>query len=137
MRLGSRQLTLVTTVLLAFLVVAGYVYTQQRSADSSFQNVTIQALAEAAEPDHVILDVREDWEYAEGHVPGAVLIPLGQLASRVDELPNDVAIYVICRSGNRSLQASTILQEAGKQDIRNVQGGTLAWQAAGLPIEQP
>jgi rhodanese-related sulfurtransferase len=84
----------------------------------------------------VIVDVREPWEYAEGHVPGAILIPLGQLAARVDELPGEEPIYVICRSGNRSVTASTLLIEAGKRDVRNVAGGMLAWQAAGYAVNR-
>ena len=67
--------------------------------------------------------------------PGVTLIPLGELEARATELPDDVPIYVICRSGNRSLEASNLLLEAGKQDVRNVQGGILAWQQAGFPVE--
>ena len=103
-------------------------------------NVSINDLANAvaSEPaeDYVIVDVREQWEYDAGHVPGVMLIPLGELQARVSELPDDKALYVICQSGVRSRRASDMLLEAGKQDIRNVEGGTAAWARAGLPIEQ-
>lgn len=101
----------------------------------SVQNVSVNDLANAS-GEFIVLDVREQWEYDEGHVAGVTLIPLAELKARASELPNDKAIYVICRSGQRSTRASTILKDAGKQDIRNVQGGTLAWVRAGLPLEQ-
>ena len=55
--------------------------------------------------DVVLLDVREDWEYAEGHIPGAVLVPLGQIPDRLDEIPQDKTVIAVCRSGNRMLSS--------------------------------
>lgn len=80
-----------------------------------------------------LIDVRQPDEYVEVHVPGAVLIPLGQVPERVDEVPRDVPVYVICRSGNRSRTASAFLIEQGV-DATNVAGGTLAWLQAGKPV---
>lgn len=105
-------------------------------APPGHKDVSVHDLARSLETAPVIVDVREPWEYAEGHVPGAILIPLGQLAARVDELPGEEPIYVICRSGNRSVTASTLLIEAGKRDVRNVAGGMLAWQAAGYAVDR-
>ena len=82
----------------------------------------------------VVLDVREPAEWAEGHVPGATLIPLGELARRTSELPHDRTVVVICRSGNRSAQGRDILLDAGYK-ATSVQGGMTAWRAAGLPVE--
>jgi rhodanese-related sulfurtransferase len=82
----------------------------------------------------VVLDVREPAEWAEGHIPGATLIPLGELARRVSELPNDETIVVICRSGNRSAQGRDLLLAAG-YEATSVDGGMTAWRAAGLPVE--
>jgi rhodanese-related sulfurtransferase len=79
-----------------------------------------------------LIDVRQPDEYAEVHVPGAVLIPLAQVPERVDEVPRDAPVYVICRSGNRSRTASAFLIEQGI-DATNVAGGTLAWLQAGKP----
>jgi rhodanese-related sulfurtransferase len=81
----------------------------------------------------VVVDVREPFEYAGGHVPGAVLIPLRQLASRVAELPHDAPVYVVCASGNRSLSAAGYLAASGI-DAWSVAGGTGAWLRAGRPI---
>lgn len=127
-----------TLVALVIVGMAAFTFVKVSGSaqNASFVNVSVQDLADADEPERVILDVREPWEYEQGHVPGVTLIPLAELETRVDELPDDAPIYVICRSGNRSTTASKILISAGKQDVRNVQGGILAWQQAGLPVEQ-
>ena len=83
----------------------------------------------------LVLDVRHPDEYAEGHVTGSTLIPLDQLALRLDELPKDQEIMAICRSGNRSGVATGLLQRAGFKAI-NVKGGMLAWQKLKLPVER-
>jgi rhodanese-related sulfurtransferase len=77
-----------------------------------------------------LIDVREPTEYSEAHVPGAVLIPMGQLPSRLEELPRDRTIYVICRSGNRSGAMGPLLDAHGFDSV-NVVGGTMAWVRAG------
>lgn len=100
---------------------------------ASFKNVSAQELYDASEPDRIVLDVREPFEFAAGHVPGSLLIPLGQLSAQAGQLPKDAPVYVMCRSGNRSVTASNILAEMGFTDVRNVRGGILAWQAAGYP----
>jgi rhodanese-related sulfurtransferase len=94
--------------------------------------VDIAALADAHASGAYVLDVRQPDEYVEAHVPGAVLVPLDQLASRVDEVPGDRPFYVICRSGGRSAMAVEALRGAG-YDATNVRGGTLAWVEAGRP----
>jgi len=79
-----------------------------------------------------ILDVREPDEWNESHIPNATLIPLGELASRVDELPRDQKIVVVCRSGNRSAQGRDILLSAGFTQVTSMAGGINQWKAAGL-----
>ncbi len=128
---------------LVMVVAAAFLWQSSRSQASAesqvqvaepFQNVSVQHLREQlSNPDIILLDVREPWEYQEAHIAGVTLIPLGQLEARVSELP-DKEIYVICRSGNRSLTASNVLLQAGKTRVRNVQGGMLAWNAAGYPV---
>ena len=103
---------------------------------SAYKNVSVSDLHGASETKLVLLDVRQPDEFAEGHVQGSRLIPLGELEARTAELPDDQPIYVICRSGNRSKTASQILNKAGKKDVRNVQGGILAWVAAGYPVQR-
>ena len=94
------------------------------------KEVTIQELRDALAAGAFLLDVREPAEYAEAHVPGAVLIPLGEVAARVSELPDDV--WVICRSGRRSITGAEAVIASGRT-ARSVAGGTLAWIDAGLP----
>ncbi|MGV8910214.1 MAG: rhodanese-like domain-containing protein [Propionicimonas sp.] len=79
-----------------------------------------------------LVDVREDNEVAQGRVPGALHIPLGQLAGRLAELDRQKPVIAICRSGNRSARATELLSAAGFT-CDNMVGGMLAWQAAGLP----
>ncbi len=77
-----------------------------------------------------VIDVREPDEYAAGHVPGAVLIPLGEVPERVAEVPEGETVYLICRSGGRSMRAGDVLAAEGR-DVVNVGGGTMAWIEAG------
>jgi rhodanese-related sulfurtransferase len=85
----------------------------------------------------VVVDVREPWEYRQGHVPGAVLIPLGQLSARLGELDPARPVAVICASGNRSQSAAALLGQKGFKTVYNVAGGTGAWQYSGLALECP
>ena len=82
-----------------------------------------------------VVDVRQPHEYEEAHVPGAVLIPLGEVPERVEELPQEGPIFLICRTGARSLRAAEFLETQGIVAI-NVAGGTLAWIDAGFPVDQ-
>jgi hydroxyacylglutathione hydrolase len=82
----------------------------------------------------VVLDVREPAEYAHGHVPGAVNLPQADLASRLEEVPRDRPIYVICQAGYRALRAARFLEQMGYTQVANVTGGTAAWIAANQPL---
>ncbi len=132
---NQKWLVIATTLGLIVVFIGVFAWPFGSTAQASVQNVSVTDLANA-QGDFVIIDVREQWEYDEGRVPGVTLIPLAELESRISEIPTNKPIYVICRSGNRSITASNILLKAGLEDIRNVQGGTLAWQQAGLAIEQ-
>jgi rhodanese-related sulfurtransferase len=88
----------------------------------------------AACPSGTVVDVRERHEYAVGHVGGALLIPTGQLANRVDELDRARPVYVICATGNRSLAMTDLLRTFGF-DAWSVAGGTTAWARSGRPVE--
>jgi len=84
--------------------------------------------------DAVILDVREQDEWDAGHAPGAVHIPLGDLPSRLAELPDDEdTLAVVCRSGGRSSRAVAWLAQQGF-DVANLDGGMRAWHGAGKPM---
>jgi len=89
--------------------------------------------------DAVVLDVREDNEYQEGHILESVHIPLAKLGERMDELENlrQKPIIVSCRSGHRSASACARLRKSGFENIYNLKGGVMAWQNAGLPLQKP
>jgi len=84
----------------------------------------------------VIIDVREAWEYASGHVPNARLISLGEFARRVSELDPAQPVVVICASGSRSQSAAALLGQKGFDTVYNVIGGTYNWMQHGLPLVQ-
>ena len=98
--------------------------------------VDVQTVAEIMNRDDVVLiDVREQSEYDEAHIPGVTLIPLGQVPQRLAEIPTDKTVIMTCRSGNRSGQATDFLRENGCDNVHNMSGGIGAWQAAGLEVE--
>jgi len=82
----------------------------------------------------VTIDVRERAEFAQAHVPGAVLMPMGQLASRLDEIDRSRRVHVICASGNRSKAMTELLVAAGFDPV-SVAGGTRAWISSGRAVE--
>jgi rhodanese-related sulfurtransferase len=86
--------------------------------------------------DALVLDVREDKEYAAGHIPKAKHIPLGQLGKRIQELDKfkGKPILVTCRSGHRSARACGMLKKAGFETVYNQAGGIIAWERANLPV---
>lgn len=84
----------------------------------------------------IVIDVREKWEYAQGHVPGARLISLGEFARHLDELDPAQPVAVICASGSRSQSAAALLGQKGFETVYNVIGGTLGWMQDGLPLER-
>ena len=86
--------------------------------------------------DALVLDVREDKEFAAGHIPKAKHIPLGQLSSRLNELDKfkGKPVLVTCRSGQRSARACGMLKKAGFETVYNQAGGIIAWERANLPV---
>jgi len=83
--------------------------------------------------DAFVLDVREDDEWAAGHVAGALHVPLMELPARIAEIPTDATVTVVCRVGGRSAQATSWLVAQG-YDAVNLDGGMFAWAAAGRPM---
>lgn len=81
-----------------------------------------------------VIDVREPGEYVAGHVPGAALVPMGQLASRLDELDRSRPVYIVCATGNRSAAMTDLLVASGF-DAYSVAGGTAAWARSGRSVE--
>ncbi|RME89622.1 MAG: rhodanese-like domain-containing protein [Anaerolineae bacterium] len=80
------------------------------------------------------LDVRTVEEWNEYHIPNATLIPLDELPNRLDEVPRDREIVVVCRSGNRSQVGRDILLDAGFPRVTSMAGGVKTWRSAGYPV---
>lgn len=89
----------------------------------------------AAQPS-LIVDVREPDEFASERIEGAVLVPVSQFVARHTELPRDRPLLMVCRSGSRSASATMYLIQNGWADVRNVEGGILAWMRDGLPVRR-
>ena len=100
---------------------------------SQTPEVDVDRLAAAMDAGAQLVDVRERGEYAQVHVPGARLIPMGQLAARLDELDRSAPVYVICATGNRSKAMTDLLVAAGF-DAASVAGGTRAWVESGRAV---
>ena len=111
---------------------ADLVHTEQ-VAEPVVPEIDVAELARRHAAGAFVLDVRTPEEYAEGHVPGAVLLPLQELQERWEEVPEG-DVLVICRSGARSATAVKALNGAGRTTT-NVAGGTMAWIDAGNPVE--
>lgn len=124
----------VAGVAAAALIFALSTLGAQASGDAPLTTVDVHELRQALADDVTLLDVREPHEYQAGHVEGAQLMPLANVVALAADLPKDRPVYVVCRSGNRSLQASDALVEAGFEDVRNVDGGMIAWEAAGFDV---
>lgn len=82
----------------------------------------------------LIVDVREPDEFAQARIDGVVLMPISQFVARHAELPKDRPLLMLCAAGSRSTSATMYLLQAGWTDVRNVTGGMIGWQAAGLPV---
>ena len=96
-------------------------------------SVPVSEVADEPADGVLLLDVREDDEWAAGHAPHALHIPMGELAGRLGELPEAGAVYVVCRSGGRSARVTAYLNANG-WDAQNVTGGMRSWAASGRPL---
>lgn len=87
-----------------------------------------------ADPTTPVVDVRNPDEYAAGRVPGAVLVPMHTVPVRLQDLPRDRTLYLVCATGGRSAQTAAWLEPQG-YDVVNVLGGTQAWFMSGYALE--
>ena len=94
---------------------------------------TISPAAAHAIDDAFIIDVREPEEVARARVDGAVHIPIGSLVERLDEVPRDRTVYLMCAAGGRSARATEFLAAQGV-DAVNIEGGITEWYRTGLPV---
>jgi sulfur-carrier protein adenylyltransferase/sulfurtransferase len=96
------------------------------------QEITVQDLKHKQDDkeEFILIDVRENDERAESHIPGSIHIPLGDLPARITELDPDAQIILQCHAGGRSARATQFLMQQGFSDVANLTGGISAWQEA-------
>lgn len=97
------------------------------------KEVTIDELEQAIAQGAHVVDVREQDEFDAGHVPNAHHIPLSTVADRIDEIPKDETVWIICLAGGRSMKAANYLEGLG-YDVVSVGGGTGSWIEAGKTV---
>lgn len=135
------RLTLIFSLALALPVLAVACGTGELT-DSGYENTTINHAhdhwlqGKNSSVPFLFLDVRTPGEYANGHIPGARLIPMQELANRIGEVPRNKQVYVYCESGGRSTRAAKMLAEAGLTNIENIPASMAGWRKAGYPIEK-
>src|SRR5438034_10289691 len=101
------------------------------------RELTVEAIKERVDEGRDVVDVREDWEWNKGHLPGARHVVLSSiLANPTGHTFKDGTIFV-CQVGERSAVASEMAVALGVKDVVNFRGGTKAWRDAGLPLETP
>jgi rhodanese-related sulfurtransferase len=136
--LMSNPLTLVLIGLGVVVLIVAAIFLINREpayANSLPDTITVDEAYQKYQAGTFVLDVRTQEEWDEYHAPNTTLIPLDELESRLNELPKDEEIVVICRSGNRSQPGRDTLLENGFSAVTSVEGGLKAWSAAGYPIE--
>jgi rhodanese-related sulfurtransferase len=110
--------------------------TDQETFAEPFQRITPQQAKELIDSGTVqVIDVREDWEYANGHIPNAKLVPLKKIISNAQQNVDGDNIVFVCEVGQRSAVAAEFAAALGKQNLYNLEGGTSAWRGLGFPIE--
>lgn len=142
----NRKLLLLSVLIVALLLVAcggestsAPVVDEAPVVDVSTlpDEVDVHTVASIKDQDDVyVIDVREQWEYDDGHIPGVTLIPMNEVPNRLDEIPTYKDVVVTCRSGNRSGQITDYLRQIGFDNVHNMSGGIVAWEAAGYPVDR-
>ena len=120
---------LIALIAVIWIVTGG----NSSTANSLASEISISEALAKRDAGAFILDVRQPDEWNEAHIPDSTLIPLDQLPNRINELPKDREIVVVCRSGNRSAQGRDLLLQAGFTDVTSMAGGLNQWKTAGYP----
>lgn len=137
--LMRRWIALGIVVVLALIAFAVFALRSGETAPTASATLKSEISVEEAYQKYqqgaFLLDVRQPEEWAEYHIPNTTLIPLNELPNRLNELPRDQEIVVVCRSGNRSQVGRDILLQAGFPRVTSMRGGLRQWSALGYPIE--
>jgi len=133
LRRPSVQIGIVAIVAVLVFLIASLGGEQSNNTGSLPASVSVDEAYKLYQEGTFVLDVRTQEEWNEFHAPNTTLIPLDELASRVNELPKDQPIVVVCRSGNRSQTGRNILLQAGF-NATSMNGGLNAWRDIGHPV---
>lgn len=132
--IGNNWILFGALIVILFLLINSYVGGMMRGYAAVSPGEAVKMINR---DDAVVLDVREDSEYQDGHIINAVHIPLSQLGDKTAELEKkykDRPVIAACRSGHRSGQACSMLKKAGFENIYNLSGGVMGWKNANLPL---
>ena len=134
-RPGTQILVLLIVALIVYLILQLGSGNAERTTTGLPTTVSVSEAYTLYQNGAFVLDVRTQEEWNEFHAPNTTLIPLDQLASRLNEVPRNREVVVVCRSGNRSQQARDILLNAGFEQVTSMTGGLNEWRASGYPVE--
>ena len=126
----------VVTLVIVLLVLWGNNRANNNPAARLPAQISVSEAYDKYQNGAYVLDVRTQEEWDDFHAPNSMLIPLDQLSSRLNEIPRDKEIVVVCRSGNRSQQGRDILLDAGFEQVTSMEGGLNEWRASGYLVEQ-
>ena len=117
------------------IVVVGIVVVLLRGSSEGLPTeVSVKQAYQMIQQGAFVLDVREPEEWNDTHIPNSALIPLSELPQRLNEVPRDQEIVVVCRTGRRSAEGRDILLKAGFKKVTSLTGGLVAWNEAGYPV---
>ncbi len=125
-------------IAVAFVSGAMLVWPMVRRGAGGPSVTTLEATQLINRQDALVVDVREQAEYAQSHILNSRLLPLSQLEARMGDIEKfkDKPVIVYCASGSRSSSAAAILRKSGFSNVANLSGGFAAWQQAGLPVQK-
>ena len=136
----SRRTTVIVMVAVAIVAIVAALYTPKllHWGEDEYGDVTVQEASNliAEKPELVILDVRTVSEFNDGHIEGAINIPVEEIANRLSELDKNDELLVYCRTGNRSATAVGILEDAGFTKIYHMHEGISVWVQREYPVVQ-
>lgn len=105
--------------------------------EAAFREMTLDGIKQLIDDGYDVVDVREDWEWNKGHLPGARHIVLNSILAHPGAQKFQDRTVFVCQTGERSAVASEMAVALGVKDVVNFRGGTKAWRDAGLPLEKP
>jgi hydroxyacylglutathione hydrolase len=108
-----------------------------KSQEAPFRDLKVDEIRKLIDEGYEVVDVREDWEWNKGHVPGARHVVLSSILANPTAHPFRDRTIFVCQAGERSSVASEMAVALGTKDVVNFRGGTKAWKDAGLPLETP